>query len=325
MTIIRPFDLRLDFNLMVDLIEIVFADDEARLGLSFRAELQSARKALPLNFMLERISDTFRHSFDGFVCEEQGRIVALVNVMRAGQNKKRWEIGNVATHPDFRGKGLARQLVNRAIEHAREHGAEICILDVRDDNLPAYKLYESLGFKHYDSNIDLKLETLPTVQNLPMPGFSLRPMKFADWKPRYDLALRETPPTVQEFLPISISDYRVTLIERVMQPLKMGIQKIDSYRWAIEKEDKLVGYVSLDARRSPKLSHYLILRVDPLYQMVLNEPMLTLALGKFQAYPRQIILTSVRKDNQLQRELFIKYGFEEVFVLHRMGLKLSAG
>jgi ribosomal protein S18 acetylase RimI-like enzyme len=324
MTAIRPFDLRRDFDAMVDLIEIVFADDEARLGQSFRAELQSALKVLPLNLILGRISDTFRHTFDGFVYEEQGRIVALVNILRAGLNKKRWEIGNVATHPEYRGKGLARQLVKRAIEHAREHGAEMCELDVRDDNLPAYKLYESLGFIHYDSNIDLKLETLQTVQTLPMPGFSLRPMKFADWQPRYDLALRETPPAVQEFLPINISDYRVTPIERVMQPIAMGLQKIDSHRWAAEKEGTLVGYISLAARRSPKVSHYLTLRVDPHYQIDLNEPLLTLALDKLQSYPRQNILASVRKENQLQRDLFKKYGFEEVFILHRMGLKLSA-
>ena len=174
MTVIRPFDLRHDLEAMVDLIEIAFADDEARLGQSFRTELQSTRKVLPLLFILERISDTFRHSLDGFVCEEQDRIVAMVNVSRAGLNKKRWEIGNVATHPDYRDKGLARLLVNRAIEHARQYGAEICVLDVRDDNKPAYKLYESLGFLHYDSNIDLKLETLPGVQALPVPGYSLR-------------------------------------------------------------------------------------------------------------------------------------------------------
>jgi ribosomal protein S18 acetylase RimI-like enzyme len=245
MITIRPFDLRRDLDAMVDLIEIVFADDEIRLGLSFRAELQSIRKLLPLNLVLGCVSDTYRHNFDGFVCEDQGRIIALINIFRAGLNKKCWEIGNVATHPDFRGKGLARQLVKRAIEHAREYGAGICVLEVRDDNLPAYKLYESLGFIHYDSNIDLKLETLPTIQILPIPDYSLKPMKFADWQPRYNLALRETPPAVQEFLPVNISDFRVTPIEQVIQPITMGLQKIDSHRWAAEKEGTLAGYISL--------------------------------------------------------------------------------
>lgn len=325
MTTIRPFDLRHDLNGMIDLIEVAFAEDEARLGQSLRAEFQSARKMLPLVLILERISDTFRHNFDGFVCEDQGRIIALVNAARAGLNKKRWEIGNVATHPDYRGKGLARQLVNRCIEHARQYGAEICVLDVRDDNQPAYKLYESLGFLHYDSNIDLKLETLPQVQALPLPdGYSLRTMKFTEWQPRYDLAVRETPPEVQEFLPVNISDYRLTLIERAMQPLAIKLQKIDSYRWAVEKEGKLVGYVSLTARQLPKLNHRLLLRVDPQHLKELTEPLLTLALEKLQAYPRQNVLTSVRKNNQFQREVLKKYGFEEVFVMHRMGLKLTA-
>lgn len=324
MTTIRPFDLRHDLDAMVNLIEIAFADDEARMGQSFRAELQSARKVLPLLFVLERISDTFRHSLDGFVCEDDGRIVALVNISRAGLNKKRWEVGNVATHPDYRGKGLARQLVNRAIEHARQYGAEICVLDVRDDNQPAYQLYKSLGFLHYDSNIDLKLETLPQVQVLPLPdGYFQRTMKFTEWQPRYELAVRETPASVQEFLPVNINDYRVTPVERVVQPLAMSLQKIDSHRWAVEKDDKLAGYLSLTARRTPKLNHRLLLRVDPQHRQELTEPLLTLALEKFQAYPRQNVLTSVRKDNQFQRDILKKYGFEEVFVMHRLGLKLS--
>jgi ribosomal protein S18 acetylase RimI-like enzyme len=325
MTAIRPFDLRQDLDAMVDLIEIAFADDEARMGQSFRDELQSIRKVLPLLFILEHISDNFRHSMDGFVCEDQGRIVALVNILRAGLNKKRWEIGNVATHPEYRGKGLARQLVNRAVEHARQYGAEICVLDVRDDNQPAYKLYESLGFLHYDSNIDLKLETLPQVQTLPLPdGYSLRTMKYTEWQPRYALAMRETPASVQEFLPVNISDYRVMPIERVVQPLAMRLQKMDAHRLAVEKDGKMAGYLSLMTHRISKLSHRLFLRVDPQHRQELTEPLLTLALEKLQAYPQQNVLTSVRKDNQLQREILKKYGFEEVFVMHRMGLKLTA-
>jgi ribosomal protein S18 acetylase RimI-like enzyme len=323
MTVIRPFDLRRDIDGMIDLIEVAFADDEARLGHNFRNELESARKVLPLLFFMERLSDTFRHTMDGFVCEEQGRIVALVNISRAGLNKKRWEIGNVATHPDHRGRGLARQLVKRAIEHAWEYGAEICVLDVRDDNQPAYNLYKSLGFLHYDSNIDLKLESLPAVQVMPLPGYSLRPMKFSEWQPRYELALRETPPAVQEFLPVNINDYRVLPIERIVQPIALRLQKIDVFRWAVEKEGSLMGHLSLTARRTPKLTHRLRLQVDPQHSRELTEPLLTLALEKFQAYPRQNILTSVRKDDQLQRDQFKKYGFEEVFVLHRLGLKLS--
>jgi ribosomal protein S18 acetylase RimI-like enzyme len=325
MTTIRSFNLRHDLDGMVDLIEVAFADDQARMGQSFRDELQSARKVMPLLLILERISDTFRHAMDGFVAEDQGHIVALVNISRAGLNKTNWGIGNVATHPDFRGKGLARQLVSRAIEHARQNGAEICVLDVRDDNPPAYKLYQSLGFIHYDSNIDLKLDTLSTVQAMPLPAvYSLRTMKITEWQARYDLAKRETPAEVQQFLPVNISDYRVTPLERFIQPLAMRLQKVEAHRWAVEKEGKLVGVVSMLANQNPKLSHQLILRTDPQCRQELIEPLLTLALEKFQAYQHGKIMISVRKDNQILRDLLKKYGFEEVFVMHKMGLKLSA-
>jgi ribosomal protein S18 acetylase RimI-like enzyme len=107
-----------------------------------------------------------------------------------------------------------------------------------------------------------------------------------------------------------------------VQPLAMKLQKLDAIRWAVEKDGLLVGYASLVAQHAHKLSHRLTLRVDPQYNQELTEPLLTLALDKFHAYPPQNILTSARKNNELQRELLKKYGFQEVFVLHRMGLKL---
>jgi hypothetical protein len=114
----------------------------------------------------------------------------------------------------------------------------------------------------------------------------------------------------------------VAPLERLVQPLAMKVQKVEAIRWAVEKDGLLVGYASLLVQHAPKLSHRMTLRVDPQYNQELTEPMLTLSLEKIHAYPPQNILTSARKDNQLQRQLLKKYGFEEVFVLHRLGLKL---
>jgi len=209
MTTIRPFDLRRDLDGMVDLIEVAFAEDEARSGENFRAELQSMKRLLPLILFLKRTSPDFKHMMDGFVCEVQGKIVALVNLSAQGAKNRRWWIGNVATHPDYRGKGLARQLVTRAVEHAKALAAEACVLEVRSDNAPAYNLYRSLGFVHYDSITQLKLENLSEVQVLPFEGYRMRWMKIGEWPARYRLALRATPAEVQAFLPVNEVDFRV--------------------------------------------------------------------------------------------------------------------
>jgi ribosomal protein S18 acetylase RimI-like enzyme len=160
----RPLDIRRDLDGLGELIEIAFAGELARRGGDLRAELRLAQRMVPLILVLSQVSEGFRHVLDGFVWEDRGRIVASVTVQGMGDDRMRWYIGSVATHPDYRRRGLARLLVTRAMEHARAHGAEVCILDVRADNLPAYKLYLSLGYLHYDSTTELKLEELPLVQ-----------------------------------------------------------------------------------------------------------------------------------------------------------------
>ena len=53
---------------------------------------------------------------------------------------------DVAVHPDYRGQGIGRLLVERVITDCRAGGAEFISLEVRPSNLSAINLYERLGF-----------------------------------------------------------------------------------------------------------------------------------------------------------------------------------
>lgn len=54
---------------------------------------------------------------------------------------------NLAVHPDFRKKGIAKELVENAIEHLKKSGCRFLYLEVRASNDAARKLYEGFGFK----------------------------------------------------------------------------------------------------------------------------------------------------------------------------------
>ncbi len=54
---------------------------------------------------------------------------------------------SIATHPDFRRRGLAGRLLAHAMEAARTIGATLATLEVRKGNAPAIALYERLGFR----------------------------------------------------------------------------------------------------------------------------------------------------------------------------------
>jgi [ribosomal protein S18]-alanine N-acetyltransferase len=53
----------------------------------------------------------------------------------------------IATHPDYRGRGIARRLLEHVLTVAREAGCSLATLEVRRSNVPAITLYERAGFK----------------------------------------------------------------------------------------------------------------------------------------------------------------------------------
>ncbi len=56
-------------------------------------------------------------------------------------------INNLAIRPDYRRRGLARELLARVMEEAMRLGAPTATLEVRRSNDAARELYQSAGFK----------------------------------------------------------------------------------------------------------------------------------------------------------------------------------
>lgn len=69
-------------------------------------------------------------------------------------------IGHIAVHPDFRGQGIARKLIQKAEEVAKEQSFNRIALDVASMNHGALGLYELMGFqkrklnKSYNNALD---------------------------------------------------------------------------------------------------------------------------------------------------------------------------
>lgn len=98
-------------------------------------------------------------SLIGAECE--GRIVAtatvsiLPNLTFGGRPLARIE--NVITHPDYRGRGFARALMDEALARAkRAHCADVSLLSPRSG--PAEAFYRKLGFADDMAGLHLRLE-----------------------------------------------------------------------------------------------------------------------------------------------------------------------
>ena len=55
------------------------------------------------------------------------------------------EVSAVCTHPDFVGRGLAQRVLPHVLNYVQQQG-QIPYLQLYPDNLPAYRLYQRLGF-----------------------------------------------------------------------------------------------------------------------------------------------------------------------------------
>lgn len=90
------------------------------------------------------IVDFIENGFSHVVAAElDGEIVGYAGVfVICGEA----EVTNVAVSPEKRRKGIARRMMEKMIETARDLDCELMMLEVREGNIPAKALYEDLGF-----------------------------------------------------------------------------------------------------------------------------------------------------------------------------------
>lgn len=76
-------------------------------------------------------------------CVEGERLIGCCGIW---QSFEEGDITNVAVEEGSRRKGCARRLLQELMRRAALRGVENFTLEVRESNLPAVRLYESLGF-----------------------------------------------------------------------------------------------------------------------------------------------------------------------------------
>ena len=67
-------------------------------------------------------------------------------LMSDGQ-RQQGVIGSIGLAPEFRGGGISRLILAAGMRHLRSAGADYIRLEVDGDNVPAIRLYQSLGFQ----------------------------------------------------------------------------------------------------------------------------------------------------------------------------------
>lgn len=139
---LRPVDLLVDLLAIVNLVELGFKAEFDPLGWKMLSQMRKvAKQGIHVQLNAETGSK-------GFVWLDDGCVVGNLSLRAATSGATRGKlIGNVVVHPDYRGRGIGRALMQAALESVRTQGGRWVGLEVRADNLVACQLYKSLGFR----------------------------------------------------------------------------------------------------------------------------------------------------------------------------------
>ena len=144
---LRPLSVLRDLPSIADLIEVCFSSTMDNEGKRYVQDMRRAGKDNSFIQWANRAAESTSLPLSGYVWEENGKIVGNVSLIPFRQKKQQiYLIANIATHPDYRRKGIARALTERAMQHAREKKVNKIWLHVREDNPGAIDLYTKLGF-----------------------------------------------------------------------------------------------------------------------------------------------------------------------------------
>ncbi|MBA3534801.1 MAG: GNAT family N-acetyltransferase, partial [Ardenticatenales bacterium] len=114
---LRPMDATRDFAEVARVIEIAFAEELSPGSHIIMRDLHFMSTISPLLSLLGRAIPSLRDYFSGYVWESDGRVVANTTVSRADNRGTQWIISNVAVLPAYRRQGIARAMMEAAIEH----------------------------------------------------------------------------------------------------------------------------------------------------------------------------------------------------------------
>ena len=143
----RPLNILRDLPVVADLIELCFASTMDLEGRSYVDQMRRSGRDSSFLGWASKVIDSASLPLSGFVWEDGGRVVgnvSLIPFFKGG--RKIYLIANVATHPDYRRRGIARILTEAAMRRAREKQATSIWLHVRADNQGALTLYRDMGF-----------------------------------------------------------------------------------------------------------------------------------------------------------------------------------
>lgn len=178
---LRLFRLSSDLQAVADLVELCFAETLDDSGRNYLRRMRSSAQFGAFLRWIPRAADGMNLPYMGYVWQEDGQVVGNVSLISFSvHGERRYLIANVAVHPHFRRRGIARQLTLAALRLARQHRVRSVWLQVREENEAALNLYRSLGFIERTRRTTWQSDGV-TQEILPPDNVRLAPLDRRHW------------------------------------------------------------------------------------------------------------------------------------------------
>ncbi len=316
---IRPFDIGRDLRPVAELIADAFAHELDQRGSAALREMRIMSHVGALLKLLNRSTGEFDDIFGGFVWVEAGKVVGNVTVQRADAAGVRWQIANVAVAPPFRGRGISRQLMLRALDYIHENGGDWAVLQVYAQNNVARTLYERLHFEEVGGTVDMRMERVPILEEEFFP--KLKSFSSDQWQPLYELATSQQSGQTQWWRPPRRIDYQVTFEQMIAEWFWRLVGRRQIYRRCIQHAQHFDAALILTASRWRGV-HQLQLWVQPDQQGQHEETLLQWSLATLQDYPRWPVLLTLSSQHHSAIQAAKRVGFQEQQTLLTMRRKI---
>lgn len=237
---LRRLDIRRDLAKVADLVELCFYDTLDPEGRQYLSEMRRAAKNASLLGWASNLMDESPMPPSGYVWEEDGRLVGNLSLIPiAWQGKKGYMIANVATHPEYRGRGIAMALTITALKHAREHGSASVWLQVRDDNPTAIHIYEVNGFIERQRRTSWYSGPSNRVFDKPA-GVKISRRTSAHWRLQREWLQRLYPAELNWNMPLDWNLFRPDIWGKVYRTFVLEFLQ----HWSVVRDGKLEGVLS---------------------------------------------------------------------------------
>ena len=191
--------------------------------------------------------------------------------------------------------------------------------------MPAFTLYERLGFTQYSSSVLFSFEQSEPLPGCPMPEpYRIVPAHLFDWRMRYELALVITPQDVCQFDPVREELFRQPAILRPLIPLITRVMGTKNAGFAVRLPyGKVVARGGYFARLKAGGVNSFDISADPAHPAAVK-PLMVHLLGEIErTSPGRRVELSAAHWQPATIAAAEALGMRQVLTMHDMGLHMN--